>query len=242
MGVRRLLEGLAFRTRSMRRQVTVRGASFSVHAWHWRRWPMPDGPPLGWLLDRVRPGEVVHDVGANRGYVSLAVAANVPGARVHAFEPNPAVHAMLRANVLLNPSLAASVATHDYALGAGPGEAALYVGAADTATSLRAEHVRRHGGGARSAVPVRIRTLDEVVGRGEVPPPGHLKIDTEGFEAEVLRGGLETLRRFHPVVYAECHADGRDGTNRGAIEDLLAPLGYGTEAAGWQLLCTWRGP
>jgi hypothetical protein len=50
------------------------------------------------------------------------------------------------------------------------------------------------------AIPVT--TLDAL----QLPRCDLIKIDAEGMEADVLRGGKEMLTRFRPIVYAECNS------------------------------------
>jgi hypothetical protein len=58
-----------------------------------------------------------------------------------------------------------------------------------------------------------------------------IKIDVEGFEARVLAGGAETIRKLLPVIYYEelqapmqTPADGVHLSP--AFEEILKPLGY----------------
>lgn len=51
---------------------------------------------------------------------------------------------------------------------------------------------------------VDVTTLDDIVGERRVDL---LKIDVEGGELEVLRGGLATIRRCRPVIVFECGSD-----------------------------------
>jgi len=47
---------------------------------------------------------------------------------------------------------------------------------------------------------VPLTTLDELVSRRGLDPPFGIKIDTEGFELEVVKGASETLSKTHFVV------------------------------------------
>jgi precorrin-6B methylase 2 len=66
----------------------------------------------------VRPGSVVYDIGAADGLEALTYAAL--GARVIAFEPNPAAVAKLKRNLALNPGAAVTVVAGPYAPGLAP--------------------------------------------------------------------------------------------------------------------------
>src|SRR5439155_22518055 len=61
-------------------------------------------PKLRWVFDRLlRPGDVVFDVGANFGAMTLFAARRVgPGGAVHAFEPQPDLAALVRESAALN--------------------------------------------------------------------------------------------------------------------------------------------
>jgi len=56
-----------------------------------------------WIIDHLRPDDVVLDIGANVGYVSLLAASRVgPSGTVFAFEPVPPIIDKLTANVVAN--------------------------------------------------------------------------------------------------------------------------------------------
>jgi hypothetical protein len=50
---------------------------------------------------------------------------------------------------------------------------------------------------------VQMKTLDEVMEESDYSPPFLVKIDTEGFELEVLSGGTNTLKSASGVI-VEC--------------------------------------
>lgn len=139
------------------------------------------------------------DVGANIGNHSLWLAV-VCWLRVEAFEPLSANYDQLAANVALN-RLGDQVRTHRVALGDTEGVA---------------HHIGRGRLSPGGELPVR--TLDSYDFRGVAL----LKIDVEGMEQAVIRGGLETISRNRPVIYAEAW----DDTYRAATGALLEPLGY----------------
>jgi len=75
-------------------------------------------------------------------------------------------------------------------------------------------------------------TIDQLVRRHGVPT--HIKIDVEGHEAAVLRGGRETLDQFAPILFLELHNEMimAEGGNPNLALDELAQLGYETVALG----------
>jgi len=68
---------------------------------------------------------------------------------------------------------------------------------------------------------VTVETLDRTVPDGF--PVAFVKIDVEGGELGVFRGGIETLRRTRPVIVFECGLGGADsyGSEPGEIFDLV---------------------
>jgi FkbM family methyltransferase len=58
--------------------------------------------------------------------------------------------------------------------------------------------------------------------------PDLIKIDVDGYEGKVLRGGLATFRTYKPAIALELHKDKliRFGDTRPAIIKMLIDLGY----------------
>lgn len=230
-----MAEDLSFQYHLVSRQVSVRGAGFRVYAWHPRLWRFPDVPPTSWLLDSVGPQSVVYDVGANRGYVALSLLAKQPGLRVVAFEPNPGVLGKLLGNLDLN-GFTDRVSVLGIGLGEQLARAPLFLAASDSASSLDGHHAEYWGNGILTSIEVEIMTLDALLAKGDLPPPTHIKVDTEGFEAQILRGAQETLRTYRPELFVEIHAESQGmGDNYGAILSALAGHAYRVTRAGNQV-------
>ncbi len=146
------------------------------------------------------------DIGANIGCIAQALAAS--GFEVVAFEPQPEVFKLLTANV--------SCATHCVALGSESG----------TADMPKVHYSERGnfgglGCGFKSiygSYEVPVRTLDSFDFAGV----GFIKLDVEGYELEVLRGGTQTILRDRPVLYVE---DDRPEKSR-ALREYIVGLGY----------------
>lgn len=170
---------------------------------------------------------VVADVGANIGLSALVMAPCVPRGRIHAFEPVPAAFAFLQANAAADPL--ANIEPNPRSLGAAPGSVAIHVGPRFTAGShvvdpshLMAEQIE--------TIAVPLGTLDGFVAERGLVRLDLVKIDVEGFEAEVLAGAARSLERFRPVVVLEvnsfCLVAFRDSSPRRFVEALIDHFPY----------------
>ena len=129
------------------------------------------------------------DVGAHVGFFTV-LGARLVGEQgsVHAFEPVDENRRRLEAAVERNGC--ANVVVHPIALSAAAGEAFIHAHEASAMWSLAGEG---------EGVPVRTEALDSV----RLPAPDLVKIDAEGVELEVLRGGKELLSGVRPALLVE---------------------------------------
>lgn len=161
----------------------------------------------------VGPGAIVLDVGANIGAhtVPLAQLVGATGVVV-AFEPQPTLHRILCANLVLNSI--PNVLTYAMALGNSEGECIIPL--------LDYSQPNNFGG-------IGMDMVEE----GEAVPLGKLddfnlerldflKVDVEGFESKVLEGAAETIERCRPIMYIE-----NDRVDRSAeLIQRLFDMGY----------------
>jgi len=87
--------------------------------------------------------------------------------------------------------------------------------------------MERHG---RAFTQTRVKTvtLDRLCEENHIAPD-FIKIDVEGAEEDVIRGGLEVLRMHHPIVWFECWCGQENGVPINAQLShlaLLKTLGY----------------
>lgn len=134
------------------------------------------------LLHLLRKEDQFIDVGANSGSYSI-LAGSVIGARVLALEPIPSTYTRLVANFNLNCIESPSEAMN---LGLGSLPGSLYM----TSSLDTMNQIVFDKDSARS-IQVDIKTLDLVASD---LIPALIKIDVEGWESEVIRGGFDTLR------------------------------------------------
>jgi len=158
-------------------------------------WHNPRESGEEWLLSRLAAllaDRVIVDVGANQGSWSALARRLVPTATIHAVEPNPVTFARLATQAVVSGFTAHNTALgdhignallFDYASGpGGTGHATLHAGVFTTVHHSQA-----------APVSVPLTTLDELAQGNGLDSIALLKIDTEGSESAVLRGGARLL-------------------------------------------------
>lgn len=149
------------------------------------------------------------DIGANFGVMGQAL--EHAGFNVISFEPQPDVFKILCKNV--------EGMCHNVGLGSEAGIAKM--------PKILLGAKANYGGmgiGFKSdlgTIDVKVRTLDSYNFNGV----GFMKIDVEGFEEKVLRGGVKTIERCRPIMYIE---DDRVEL-RDSLRKYIKSLGYSIE-------------
>lgn len=152
------------------------------------------------VLAEIKPGDVFYDVGSCVGLYSLHAA--MLGAKVIAFEPDPAYRKRLMRNIKIN-RLEKDVKVLDWAVSDQNGAVTLYTDGVDgNSPSLREV-------GSRNSVTVQMKTIDSTLADEEILPPDIIKLDIEGAEALALKGMANLLAssaapRF---LFVEFHPD-----------------------------------
>ncbi|MDP6538177.1 MAG: FkbM family methyltransferase [Planctomycetota bacterium] len=182
------------------------------------------------LIERMREtlddGDVLFDVGANIGLVSLLMGLHTAGrgVSVHGFEPEPRNFEHFERNIEEN-GLGASVSAHRIALGAGEGEVELFV----RGRAGEGRHSIAEERGSTASIRVPSRTAASFAAEcGQSPTV--VKIDVEGAEGRVLAGFEELMEDAPPRdVFLEIHSKGdRDRMpGGGTIADWLGERGFG---------------
>ena len=162
------------------------------------------------------------DIGANMGWYALNVAARFPAASVHAFEPVPATFRSLEKNLAANGFT--NVSLHNLGLMDRAGAQAFFV---DPRISGRASARNLVEDPEARPIECQVTRLDDFVQRHGIRPD-LLKVDVEGAELMVFRGGLECLAAHRPLIMTEMLRkwSRKFGYHPNETIGLLGGLGY----------------
>lgn len=187
------------KTENIEPTAEIAGARFHVpnETTEWRVNTLLKKEPvtIDWI-EGIGKGEVLYDIGANMG--GYSVLAGLRGVDVYSFEPEAENYALLTKNLALN-----GLKGNAYCL------------AVSDQTKLDVLHMSSRGAGGschsfaedKDAFGVRRNgthptqgcfgiKLDDL----NLPKPDHLKIDVDGFEPQVIKGGLETLKNVRTIL------------------------------------------
>lgn len=150
---------------------------------------------------RLREGCTVLDIGANIGWFSLVAARKIGlNGRIHAFEPRPVTSKMLARTIASN-NLQSIIKLWDCALSDSPGTVKLSWGV--NTDNPGGSFISKQGSiDGHESVSVRTVRLDDLL--PEVDPE-IIKIDVEGAEPLVFKGGSKMLKRSKPLILSELH-------------------------------------
>lgn len=139
----------------------------------------------------------VFDIGSNIGFVALSLSSQLSeGGKLYAFEPDPVNFQSLKANAEKNP--AAPVRIENKGLGNEEGQLKLVVDTPDNRGGNRIVKDAESG-----FTLVDVTTLDLYCERNSISFIDLIKIDVEGFELNVLKGGERMISVHRPVLFIE---------------------------------------
>lgn len=140
------------------------------------------------LIPKVRPA-VIFDIGANCGQSVQTFKELCPGSFIHSFEPSPTVYRQLVENVKLFDG----VRTNNSAVGSSCGEQ-IFLENSQSEMSSFLRPGQLGWGKVDKETPVQVVTLDEYCYANQVDSITLLKIDTQGYELEVLKGAQTLMK------------------------------------------------
>jgi FkbM family methyltransferase len=164
----------------------------------------------------IRPGDIVVDVGAHKGLYSIPLY-NM-GCTVYSFEPNAHCASLLASWA----SRKNRVHCFQVGLSDVSKTAELKIPLDETGKQhIASASVCKEFEGQFSIEKITLNRLDDF----KLPGLSFLKIDVEGLEDKVVRGGLETIRKYRPVLLIEIEERHRS-TSVNVLFSMLYEMGY----------------
>ncbi|MBK7885894.1 MAG: FkbM family methyltransferase [Bacteroidetes bacterium] len=173
------------------------------------------------VLETIQNAKTILDIGANIGTTSLYFASLNAKAKIISFEPHPDTFKRAEENIKLNSFRNIEL---------------LNIGLGEQKAELKLYEVNENNPGMNRILAeetnlpykiIQVDLLDKIMEEKSIPPVDFIKIDVEGFEYSVLKGGVNTLKN-KPVLFIELDDNNLRENNSTAEEliKLLYTIGY----------------
>lgn len=182
-----------------------------------------------WFFKKfLTPGDMAIDIGANVGHMSICMG-TITGkdGLVIAFDPNPIVYNILTKNAEANKNLA-NIKPYNYAIT--DKEEEFYYSSSEASFSnggISTEKNSRHG---KYTLDQKIKgiKLEDFLSKQHAEKLDRLKlvkIDTEGYDKEIIKSISSLLAKYKPAVITECFSKNKAEARYEQFE-VLRNLGY----------------
>ena len=144
--------------------------------------------------------KTILDIGANEGQFADKMHALFPETMIYSFEPIPEAFAQLDKNF----KDIKQIKGINLAIGDTAGEITFNKNESSASSSfldMADSHVESFDFAVKTVpIKVKVDTLDHVMGKEKIDLPMLIKIDVQGFEDKVIRGGTDTLKKADMVI------------------------------------------
>jgi len=179
----------------------------------------------------LKPGTVFYDLGANVGFYALMANRVISTGKIYCFEPLPLLRSIFEQHIALNKKcirhnnieiLPFAISDHEkeirFSINSKWQDGNTYISSSEAYT------------GAEDTILVKCYSIDELVKQG-FKAPDVIKIDVEGAEFDVLKGAVETLKKYKPSIILATHDWHLPGVKEQCLS-FLDELGYTMRQAG----------
>jgi len=178
------------------------------------------------LLKLVKQGDVIIEAGANNGSETILFGSIVgKKGKVYAFEPVPHIIKRLKINAILN-DFDNIIDIVPNALGNKADDIKFYI--SDLTIANQGMSSKFNYALAKHFIYIKQITLDQFFSEKQLERFDFLKMDVQGGELDLLEGGLESIRKFKPIILTEAATEELKSAGK-SIKDLwikLNELGY----------------
>ncbi len=174
---------------------------------------------IDYMLSKISKNEVLFDVGANAGYISMALAQYCK--KVYAFEPMPFNINRMQKHFLAN-KLNSQIDILPYAITDVDKELEFTFSKSHLSnTYIKSSSLYDEN----QTEKVIGRSIDSLVFESNLEKPKILKIDVEGAEYDVLLGAQNTIQKYSPIIMLATHDAHLEGVKDKCLH-FLNGLGY----------------
>jgi len=147
------------------------------------------------MYSLIKDGDVIFDVGARIGWYSINFAKRFPNSEIYAFEPVHINFSFLKKNIQHN-SLN-NVRFYNYALVNREGEGTLldFIDEGAKSFNQKVSELSSH-----KKIHCYAKRLDDFCSGQHLESLDLIKSDVVGAEFEMIKGGIETIKRFKPII------------------------------------------
>ena len=177
------------------------------------------------LLQKIiQSGDICYDIGANIGFYSLYFdTLSKQKGKTICFEPASTAYEYLQANIKLN-NRNSTVTEYKIGVGKDSKKERIYYPTHGTAAGTASIKYQNHD--FKSEV-ITIDSIDSLMDKLNIPVPDFVKIDVEGYQQEVLEGGVKLFGQHAPIIMAELKdIEDKNDPDLDHIQALIQDLGY----------------
>jgi len=177
------------------------------------------------LLSReLKKGMICLDIGSNIGYFALLESKKVGNTgKIIAIEPSPMNFKQLKKNVMLQEN--SNIEIHNFACGDYDGLTKFSVSEISNWSRIVGE---KDLGSDKilSIVDIPIKKMDSFLETNPLSTIDVIRMDVEGHECQVIKGMLNTINKYKPLVVLEFHTSILDVEDAKKIFEKLKKMGY----------------
>lgn len=174
------------------------------------------------ILNLINDGDTIFDIGANMGWYSILFNALFRSSEIHSFEPVPNTYSIFIQNIELNNSI--NIIHNNFGLSNDDKNQDIYFYPQGSGNASL-----QNLSNSRDTIKIicKFKTLNQYVNDNNCNLD-FLKCDVEGAELLVFKGGIETIKKFKPIVFSEILRKWSKGFgyDPNDIFDLFRSIGY----------------
>ncbi|AFY81364.1 FkbM family methyltransferase [Oscillatoria acuminata] len=172
--------------------------------------------------------DIIFDIGANIGQTSIKLAKKFPNSEIHCFEPVQKTFEELEANVKPYKNI------HPYCLGFGKKKEKkeIYIYSKSVLASCIPKSPVISSRKSCAVATLELETIDDYCHKHQISSIDLLKVDTEGFDFEVIQGAQELIenKRINFIYFEFFYVGNDHSTKLGGrlidVHNFLVPCGY----------------